>query len=112
MIKGLDTSHSIHNAAADPNRVPFCTLLLLSRIIGRYGLVIFRLHSSKTRNIRLVIFRLHSSKTRNIRPDRDGTGGRQGVSTAGHYLTTGLAFPDTHTGSLDGILSAKDAAVS
>jgi hypothetical protein len=97
MIKGLDTSHSIHNAAADPNRVPFCTLLLLSRIIGRYG---------------LVIFRLHSSKTRNIRPDRDGTGGRQGVSTAGHYLTTGLAFPDTHTGSLDGILSTKDAAVS
>ena len=59
----------------------------------------------------LCRFGLQPAKTRNVGSDRDGRGSTEGVASAGHDLTTGSAFPDAGTLSLDVVLAAKDASV-
>lgn len=59
----------------------------------------------------LSVIHLNLSQTSDIGSDRDSRGSGQRVCTSGNDLTAGSAFPDSHTRSLDVVLSAKDASV-
>ena len=59
----------------------------------------------------LRVIGLHLSQTRNIGPDGDGGRGGERIGATGGNLSAGSTFPDSHTGALDVVLSAKDASV-
>ena len=54
---------------------------------------------------------MHTSQSGNVAAYRHGTGGTERVgSTSNHFMAT-LAFPNTHAGSLDIVLAAKDTPI-
>lgn len=59
----------------------------------------------------LCVFCLHSSQTGNVGSDRNRGGGGQRVSSTGNDFAASSAFPDSYAGSLDVVLTAKDATV-
>jgi hypothetical protein len=59
----------------------------------------------------LGVFRSHFSQATNGRSDGNGRRCRQRISATSDYFTARFAFPNTHIGSLDIVLSAKDATI-
>jgi hypothetical protein len=60
----------------------------------------------------LRIILLHFSETRNVGSHGDSRRRRKGVGTTGDDLAAGPAIPDSHTGTLDRVLAAKDTTIS
>jgi hypothetical protein len=59
----------------------------------------------------LGVFRGHFSQATNGRSDGNGRRCRQRISATSDYFTARFAFPNTHIGSLDIVLAAKDATI-